>query len=115
MNKYRKKLLVVEAYQWWKNGDHPNDYDNPSADETASPAYRKTMNWEGDVVRYFRHPDICADFICKECWHHIQSHGWIDMKEDGHRVCPGDWIITGVAGERYPCKPEIFAETYEPV
>lgn len=28
---------------------------------------------------------------------------------------PGDWIITGVAGERYPCKPEIFEKTYEPV
>ena len=26
---------------------------------------------------------------------------------------PGDWIIRGVAGEFYPCKPEIFAETYE--
>lgn len=28
---------------------------------------------------------------------------------------PGDWIITGVKGERYPCKPDIFAATYEPV
>jgi hypothetical protein len=27
---------------------------------------------------------------------------------------PGDWIIKGVQGEFYPCKPEIFAETYEP-
>jgi len=26
---------------------------------------------------------------------------------------PGDWIITGVKGERYPCKPDIFAATYE--
>ena len=25
---------------------------------------------------------------------------------------PGDWLITGVAGEQYPCKPEIFAQTY---
>ncbi len=24
---------------------------------------------------------------------------------------PGDWLITGVAGEQYPCKPEIFAQT----
>jgi hypothetical protein len=30
-------------------------------------------------------------------------------------VYPGDWIITGVAGERYPCTDEIFRETYEPV
>jgi hypothetical protein len=27
----------------------------------------------------------------------------------------GDWIIKGVNGELYPCKPEIFAKTYEPV
>jgi len=27
---------------------------------------------------------------------------------------PGDWIITGVKGERYPCKPDIFEMTYEP-
>ena len=26
---------------------------------------------------------------------------------------PGDWIIKGVAGEFYPCKPDIFAATYE--
>ena len=28
---------------------------------------------------------------------------------------PGDWIIKGVAGEFYPCKPEIFHQTYEVV
>lgn len=38
----------------------------------------------------------------------------IDTLEQGHRVCPGDWIITGVKGDRYPCKPDIFAATYEP-
>jgi len=27
----------------------------------------------------------------------------------------GDWIIRGVKGEFYPCKPDIFAATYEPV
>lgn len=27
----------------------------------------------------------------------------------------GDWIITGVHGEQYPCKPDIFEKTYEPV
>lgn len=29
-----------------------------------------------------------------------------------HEVTPGDWIITGVKGEHYPCKPDIFDETY---
>lgn len=28
---------------------------------------------------------------------------------------PGDYIITGVNGEKYPCKPDIFARTYEPI
>jgi hypothetical protein len=32
-----------------------------------------------------------------------------------HEVTPGDWIITGTAGERYPCKDHIFREIYEPV
>lgn len=27
----------------------------------------------------------------------------------------GDWIITGINGEQYPCKPDIFEKTYEPV
>jgi len=31
------------------------------------------------------------------------------------RADPGDWIIRGVKGELYPCKPDIFAATYEPV
>lgn len=30
-------------------------------------------------------------------------------------VSNGDWIITGVKGERYPCKPDIFEATYDPV
>jgi hypothetical protein len=39
--------------------------------------------------------------------------GWIDTLEGGHIVTPGDWIITGVKGENYPCKPDIFEMTYE--
>lgn len=35
---------------------------------------------------------------------------------EGDMICqPGDWIIRGVKGEYYPCKPDIFAATYEPV
>lgn len=30
-------------------------------------------------------------------------------------VSPGDWVIKGVKGEFYPCKPDIFEATYEPV
>jgi hypothetical protein len=31
------------------------------------------------------------------------------------RAAPGDWIVKGVKGEFYPCKPDIFEATYEPV
>jgi hypothetical protein len=41
--------------------------------------------------------------------------GWVDTLEGGHVVTPGDWIITGVKGEHYPCKPDIFEATYEPL
>ena len=34
--------------------------------------------------------------------------------EGEHKCSIGDWVIKGVAGEFYPCKPEIFAATYEP-
>jgi hypothetical protein len=37
----------------------------------------------------------------------------IDTLEGTHEVTEGDFIITGVKGERYPCKPDIFALTYE--
>lgn len=40
--------------------------------------------------------------------------GWVDTLEGGHVVTPGDWIITGIKGEHYPCKPDIFEATYEP-
>ena len=39
----------------------------------------------------------------------------IHTLEGDHLALKGDWIITGVHGEKYPCKPDIFAKTYEPV
>ncbi len=39
---------------------------------------------------------------------------YIDTAEGRMEARPGDWIIRGVAGELYPCKPGIFAATYEP-
>ena len=39
----------------------------------------------------------------------------IHTLEGDHRADIGDWIIRGVKGEFYPCKPEIFALTYEAV
>lgn len=41
------------------------------------------------------------------------SHVVIPTLEGDHRADLGDFIIRGVKGEFYPCKPEIFAMTYE--
>ncbi len=100
MPKFRKKPVVIEAVQWFKNGDHPED---------------EYVHLEGKLVRYFRRPDVPDESICSECGKIFHDHGWIDTLEDGHRVCPGDWIIRGVKGEFYPCKPDIFEASYEPV
>ena len=38
---------------------------------------------------------------------------FIDTLEGKMKASPGDWIITGVHGEKYPCKPDVFELTYE--
>lgn len=108
MAKYRKRPIVIEATQWFKNGDHPQDNSCPISPE--NPALS-----EGEVVRYYRSPSINGGVDCHLCGAIMHVHGWIDTLEGGHIVCPGDWIITGIKGERYPCKPDIFETTYEPV
>lgn len=113
MPMFRKKPVIIEAHQWWRNGDHPEDgVGDRVQDEVGGESYERL---EGKVVRFFRRPEpeYAGGLIhdCGSSWH---AHGWIDTLEGGHIVCPGDWIITGVAGERYPCKPHIFIETYEP-
>ena len=119
--KYQKLPIIIEATQWFKNGDHPEDYAQPyqgmenGAFKEYSGEERKSKNWEGDVVRYFRHPDVSGEKECQHCAKTMHEHGWIDTLEGGHIVCPGDFIVTGIKGERYPCKPEIFDATYKPV
>ncbi|MEU0078590.1 hypothetical protein ABZY58_11890 [Micromonospora tulbaghiae] len=109
---YQKKPIPSPATQWWKNGDHPEDQVGEVVPDPAGGEYRRV---EGAVVRFYRHPDRPGDQVhdrCSRTWH---DHGWIDTLEGGHTVCPGDWIVTGVQGERWPVKPDIFAATYEPV
>lgn len=105
--KFRKKPVVVEAHQWFRNGDHPDDFSDRDNGDGR-------MTREGMVVRRFRRPHIDGQDVCQHCQHRMHEHGWIDTLEGGHIVCPGDWIITGVQGERYPCKPDVFEATYEP-
>ena len=110
--KFRLKPVMVEATQWHTNGDHPqDDVMRPFEDTGKLPEKPR----EGTVVRYFRHPGIGGTQKCISCGFLMHFHGWIDTPEGGHIVCPGDWIITDVKTKRYPCKPDIFAATYEPV
>ena len=110
MAKYRMKPVVIEATRWFKNGDHPQD-----GDERFESGEFKGEFYEGKIVRYFRHPAVPGKNVCMRCDMIMHFHGWIDTLEGGHIVCPGDWIITGVKGEHYPCKPDIFDATYEVV
>lgn len=118
MPKFRKKPVVIEATQWFRNGDHPNDqacemFDYP--DENGGVYSRPKVVREGKVVRYYRNPEISSGKSCDHCRNILHCHGWIDTLEGGHIVCPGDWVITGIQGELYPCKPDIFEATYEAV
>lgn len=92
MARFRKKPVVIEAEQWLRHGET-----------------------EGKIVRYYRTPKMDGQRNCQHCGVIMHAHGWIDTLEGGHVVCPGDWIITGVKGEKYPCKPDVFDATYEPV
>ncbi len=45
----------------------------------------------------------------------LREHGYIETLEGDMEFRPGDWIIKGIKGEFYPCKPDIFEQTYESV
>jgi hypothetical protein len=85
--KFRKKPVVIEATQWFKMGDHPM---------VRKPTASVNLEWE-------RRQGLPKGSI-----------GEIKTLEGWMLVTPGDWIITGVKGEHYPCKPDIFEMTYEP-
>lgn len=86
--------------QWFKNGDHPLDYaeDREGFENgelvTFSAALCKDREWEGGVVRYFRHQDIDGLVECPMCGATMHEHGWLDDGGNGEAVCPGDIIVT---------------------
>ena len=91
---YRKKPVVVKAVQW--TGENLREViafmDGPP--ETKS--HHAGMMWE----QY-------EDLVRKNGLKIYTLEGKMDAS-------PGDWIIKGVKGEFYPCKPDIFAATYDP-
>ena len=85
---FRKKPVIIQARQWFSQADMP-EIVKPFADKHGG--------------------------VCKHCGGLLERHGAIDTLEGEHIVCPGDWVVRGVAGEYYPVKPDIFAKTYETI
>lgn len=83
--KFRKKPVVIEARQFTEE----------AFDDVASwcGARRSPLTQPGTPYPYLVIPTLEGD----------------------HMATFGDWIIQGVKGEFYPCKPDIFAATYEEV
>lgn len=84
---YRKKPVVIEARQFTPQ----NILD--LRDWITSGGHGAYPGWNRSVGDYIE----------------------IDTLEGVMRATIGDWIIRGVQGEFYPCKPDIFEQTYEPV
>jgi nicotinamidase/pyrazinamidase len=93
--KYRKKQVVVEATQWFRPGDHP---------VVIHPV---PVN-----VPIFEHGRDAAPTAAERA---LLPVGAIQTLEGWMLVRPGDFVIRGVAGEHYACKPDIFLKTYEPL
>ena len=89
---YRKKPVVVDASQWWKPGDHP------AVIHPVPPEVRISS----ESLRAAEPDDARA------------ALGAIRTLEGWMLVTPGDFVIRGVRGEYYACKPDIFESTYEP-
>ena len=90
--KYRSKL-IIEATQWFENGDHPFDDIFRSFEDTG---VAPTEPREGQIVRYFRHPKIAASKQCEDCGLAMYEHGWLDNGSNdgrGETICPGDYIL----------------------
>lgn len=87
--KYRKKPVVIEAVQIAQRFGWP-DWFHQAVNENQVITYGMGKFGEGPVY-------------CQ-----------INTLEGVMRADEGDWVIRGVKGELYPCKPDIFAATYEP-
>lgn len=94
--KYRKKPVVIEAFQY--DGDLKG-YD--------SQYY--VPDW---AVKAFKNKVMFFDGLDSES---PPTELFIKTLEGVHHASVGDYIIQGVNGELYPCKPDIFEKTYEVV
>lgn len=104
MAKFRKKPIVIDAQQWFEPGHPQHDptmLTDRKGNQVSPPDYRQV----GDLYLAFPGgPPLGGSTVYM-----------IRTLEGDMRVSPGDWVITGVKGEKYACKPDIFEMTYEPV
>ena len=101
--KYRKRPVVIEAFQY--DGDMINSSGKPYVPEWAiSAVNNNTMYYDGSEL--FIHT--------LEGDHHV-TELFIHTLEGDHHVTVGDYVIQGINGELYPCKPDIFEKTSEAV
>ena len=74
------------------------------------PVVIEAVQWTGENVKEM------MDFMAWCNAAHDERTGLtIHTLEGNHHASPGDFIIQGIKGEFYPCKPDIFAATYDPV
>jgi len=108
--KFCTKIVEVEAHQWFKNGDHPNDQTKDMLND-----YGHRFKSEGRVVRYYRIPVMDGMLPCEKCGRVMQSHGWLDSFTHNQVVCPGDWVISHPNGMYTAVSENDMAEKYEKV
>ena len=107
MAKYCKKPIIVEAIQW--NAPDKNGKVKLAKDCKDHPEVRPTS--------YLEVSEMLGTAGCsqEQPYWDWSVMGVIDTLEGKHIVSPGDYIIKGVKGEFYPCKPDIFEATYEKI
>jgi hypothetical protein len=116
MARYRKKPVEIEAIRWegsvigLTNGDGPFP---PTAENPAPANLRLEMPEWMPPARVVHEIDTVVD-VAPGSVVRQGDYLFIGTLEGTHRADPGDWIIRGIKGELYPCKPDIFAATYEP-
>ncbi len=76
------------------------------------PVVIEALRWEGEGTLESVRKFLGDDFIC---WHTAHDSILIRTLEGTLSASLGDWIIRGVKGEHYACKPDIFERTYEQV
>ncbi len=85
---------------------------------TKKPVMIEALQWDGSYESMMKIRETFSDLRCSSTYHQdnntVQSFVVYTL-EGQHVVSPGDFVIKGVKGEFYPCKPDIFELTYDKV